>query len=40
LNNFDKFDAIGLQAREFVSKAYDNMQIISDLLGFYKKHLR
>jgi glycosyltransferase involved in cell wall biosynthesis len=40
LNNFDKFDAIGQQAREFVSKAYDNKQIISNLLGFYKKHLR
>jgi glycosyltransferase involved in cell wall biosynthesis len=40
LNNFDKFDAIGRQAREHVSKAYDNKQIISELLGFYKKHLR
>ena len=39
LNNFDNFDTIGRQAREFVSKAYDNKQIISDLLGFYKKHL-
>lgn len=39
LNNFDKFDAIGKQAQEFVRKAYDNTAITSDLLEFYKKHL-
>jgi len=38
LNNFDKFDAIGRQAQQFVSSAYDNTVITSDLLEFYKKH--
>ncbi len=38
LNNFDKFDAIGRQAQQFVRSAYDNTVITSDLLEFYKKH--
>ena len=40
LNNFDKFDKIGKQAREFVLNAYDNTNITSDLLEFYKMHLK
>lgn len=40
LNNFDKFDTIGVRAMEFVYKTYDNTSIMSDLLEFYKMHLK
>lgn len=37
LNNFDKFEAIGRNARKFVAKNYDNLSISKALTGFYKK---
>lgn len=37
LNNFDKFEAIGRNARNFVEKNYDNLSISKALAGFYKE---
>ena len=37
LNNFDKFEAIGRNAREFVADNYDNLSISRALAGFYKE---
>ena len=37
LNNFDKFEAIGSNAREFVAENYDNLSISRALAGFYKE---
>jgi glycosyltransferase involved in cell wall biosynthesis len=37
LNNFDKFEAIGRYARQFVEKNYDNLSICNALSGFYKE---
>jgi glycosyltransferase involved in cell wall biosynthesis len=37
LNNFDKFEAIGGQARKFVQENYDNLSISKALCAFYKK---
>ncbi|MDT8392584.1 MAG: glycosyltransferase family 4 protein [Bacteroidales bacterium] len=37
LNNFDKFEAIGRNARKFVEKNYDNLSITKALTGFYNE---
>ena len=37
LNNFDKFEALGSDARAFVDENYDNLSISKSLLGFYKE---
>jgi glycosyltransferase involved in cell wall biosynthesis len=37
LNNFDKFEAIGNNARHFVERNYDNLSICKALTGFYKE---
>jgi glycosyltransferase involved in cell wall biosynthesis len=37
LNNFDKFDAIGRDAKKFVAENYDNLSISKALLAFYKE---
>jgi glycosyltransferase involved in cell wall biosynthesis len=37
LNNFDKFEAIGRNARNFVESNYDNLSICKALAGFHKE---
>jgi glycosyltransferase involved in cell wall biosynthesis len=39
LNNFDKFEAIGREARKFVEEYYDNLSISKALAGFYKNRI-
>jgi len=37
LNNFDKFEAIGKNAKKYVEENYDNLSISKSLMGFYKE---
>ncbi len=39
LDNFDKFEAIGRNARAFIAENYDNVSITEALAGFYKEHI-
>jgi polysaccharide biosynthesis protein PslH len=39
LDNFDKFEAIGRNARAFIAENYDNVSITEALAGFYTEHI-